>query len=69
MICDNDKYTTLFIISLYGNVHLNYLRQINAFSICHPISQMTNYLILANASGYLLKSDASTPYLLICEDF
>ena len=65
MIFNNDKYTTSFITSLSGNVHLNYLRQINAFSICHPRSQMTNYLTVANASGYLLKSDASTPYLLI----
>ena len=55
----NIKYINNFITSLSGNLYVNYLTQTNASSIYQPISQMIYYLTVANASYYLLKSDAS----------
>ena len=49
----NIKYINNFIISLLGNLHVNYLTQTNACSIYQPINLMTNYLTVANASFIL----------------
>ena len=61
----NIKCINNFITSLSGNLYVNYLTQTNASSIHQPISLMTNYLTVENASYYLLKSDAAITYMQI----